>query len=139
MPSGRPSNLNNLDQSTSVSRGFLTIGIKCGLLLILGEPGLLHPKSHVSRRLRWRLRPGATAQGMARPRRGARVLVWLGLRLSVQVECFSGAAGSSSVSVQLQCGLTLHGGATTDGGCSEAIVAVLLSRRNRPYVFGAAF
>ena len=47
----------------------------------------------------------------------------------------SGAAGSSSVSVQLQCGPTLHGGATTDGGCSEDIIAVLMNMRNRPVTF----
>ena len=44
---------------------------RCGLLLIGGEPGLLHPKSHVSHRLGWRLRPGATAQGLLRPWHGA--------------------------------------------------------------------
>ena len=48
---------------------------RCGLLLIRGEPGLLHPKSHVSHRLGWRLRPGATAQGLLRPWHGVQVLV----------------------------------------------------------------
>jgi len=77
--------------------------------------------------------PGATAE-KTWPSRGEahENLFDFGLRLSVQVECFSGAAGSSSVSVQLQCGSTLDGGATTDGGCSEVMVAVLMSRRNRP-------
>ena len=52
--------------------------------------------------------------------------------------CLGGPAGSSSVSAQLQCGPPLHGGASTDGGCWEALLALLMSRRNRPYVFVAA-
>ena len=48
---------------------------RCGLLLFRGEPGVLHPKSHRFHHSKWRLRPGATAQDVLRPRRGARVLL----------------------------------------------------------------
>ena len=47
---------------------------RCGLLLFRGEPGVLHPMSHRFHHSKWRLRPGATAQDLLRPRRGARVL-----------------------------------------------------------------